>query len=85
MTPSSEPPTPQRPELVTRAEYERRLKRARMSWWAAVLFFGGGAASAVGIAITQRHLFEPPALGGLALVVLFALQRLIYVLRRRPK
>ena len=78
------PPSDEPRELVTRAEYERRLKRARRWWWAGILFFGGGAASAAGIAITQRQQLDPSGMGGMLLVMLFGLERLFFVLRRRP-
>ena len=78
------PPTETR-EMVTPAEYQRRLGHARRRWWAAILFFGGGAVSLAGLAITQRQQLDPTSLGGMGLVMLFALQRLVFVLRRRPK
>ena len=71
--------------MVTPAEYERRLKRAWMWWWAAVIFFGAGIVSIAGIVLTQREQMATTSLAGLAFVAVFALQRLIYVLRRRPK
>lgn len=70
--------------MVTPAEYERRLKRAWRWWWAAVLFFGGGAVCVIGFIIAMRGQMELPTLGGMAFLALFALQRLIFVLRRRP-
>ena len=71
--------------MVTPAEYQRRLKRAWVWWWAAVLFFGAGLISIAGIALTQRDLMPTTSLAGMGLVAIFALQRLVYVLRRRPK
>ena len=76
----AEPPR----QMVTPAEFERRLKRAWLWWWAAVIFFGAGIVSILGIVITQREQMPMTSLAGMALVVIFALQRLIYVLRRRP-
>ena len=79
---AAEPEQPR--ELVTRAEYERRLKRAWRWWWAGILFFGGGAASMAALTVVQRQQFDATSLGGAVLVILFALERIVFMLRRRP-
>lgn len=70
--------------MVTRAEYARRLARAWRWWWAAVFFFGGGAASVAVLAITHREQLPLVSQAGMGFVALWAIQRLIFVLRRRP-
>ena len=70
--------------MVTPAEYERRLKRAWRWWWLTVVFFGAGIVSVIGLLLAQREQLETPSIAGMVFIALFALQRLIYVLRRRP-